>query len=199
MYLDIFSSLKLACRVSGIWIRDIRFKSNLLLTQVNKILKNLESKKLIKAVKSVAVSKHFLCFWLNQVRELAVTICHKQMMIIWFNVYEPYVMWILLKTSNNCNWGIVQIFKIKSSACFVKFLEDLMQANIQSKFHIEFKSCLIWAGFLYLLSYLVLLLHWTHPRFTRDKHCNQVAQMHKIMYFVFLLSLGIQKESVHVV
>ncbi|XP_052765997.1 DNA-directed RNA polymerase III subunit RPC6-like [Mya arenaria] len=41
----------------GIWIRDIRFKSNLLLTQVNKILKNLESKKLIKAVKSVAASK----------------------------------------------------------------------------------------------------------------------------------------------
>ncbi|XP_014666987.1 PREDICTED: DNA-directed RNA polymerase III subunit RPC6-like [Priapulus caudatus] len=41
----------------GIWIRDIRYKSNLLLTQVNKILKSLESKKLIKAVKSVAASK----------------------------------------------------------------------------------------------------------------------------------------------
>ena len=41
---------------SGIWSRDIRFKSNLPLTEVNKILKNLESKKLIKAVKSVAVS-----------------------------------------------------------------------------------------------------------------------------------------------
>uniref|UniRef100_A0A8C2XEL2 DNA-directed RNA polymerase III subunit RPC6 n=1 Tax=Cyclopterus lumpus TaxID=8103 RepID=A0A8C2XEL2_CYCLU len=40
----------------GIWSRDIRFKSNLPLTEVNKILKNLESKKLIKAVKSVAVS-----------------------------------------------------------------------------------------------------------------------------------------------
>ena len=40
----------------GIWIRDIRFKSNLPMTQVNKIVKNLESKKLIKAVKSVAVS-----------------------------------------------------------------------------------------------------------------------------------------------
>ena len=44
---------------AGIWIRDIRFKSNLVLTQVNKILKNLESKKLIKAVKSVAVSNIF--------------------------------------------------------------------------------------------------------------------------------------------
>ncbi|RMX47070.1 hypothetical protein pdam_00016985 [Pocillopora damicornis] len=39
----------------GIWIRDIRFKSNLPMTQVNKIVKNLESKKLIKAVKSVAL------------------------------------------------------------------------------------------------------------------------------------------------
>ncbi|XP_070775073.1 DNA-directed RNA polymerase III subunit RPC6 isoform X2 [Enoplosus armatus] len=38
----------------GIWSRDIRFKSNLPLTEINKILKNLESKKLIKAVKSVA-------------------------------------------------------------------------------------------------------------------------------------------------
>ena len=41
---------------SGIWIREIRFKCNLLLTEVNKILKNLESKKLVKAVKSVSVS-----------------------------------------------------------------------------------------------------------------------------------------------
>ncbi|KAM5246236.1 DNA-directed RNA polymerase III subunit RPC6 isoform 2-T2 [Ctenodactylus gundi] len=38
----------------GIWSRDIRYKSNLPLTEINKILKNLESKKLIKAVKSVA-------------------------------------------------------------------------------------------------------------------------------------------------
>ena len=42
--------------LAGIWIRDIRFKSNIQMTQVNKIVKNLESKKLIKAVKSVAVS-----------------------------------------------------------------------------------------------------------------------------------------------
>lgn len=41
----------------GIWIRDIRHKCNLMLTEVNKILKNLESKKLIKAVQSVAASK----------------------------------------------------------------------------------------------------------------------------------------------
>ena len=42
--------------VAGIWIRDIRYKSNLLLTQLNKILKSLEGKKLIKAIKSVSVS-----------------------------------------------------------------------------------------------------------------------------------------------
>ena len=42
---------------AGMWIRDIRIKSNLNMTQVNKILKVLESKKLIKAVKSVQASK----------------------------------------------------------------------------------------------------------------------------------------------
>uniref|UniRef100_G3MKQ0 DNA-directed RNA polymerase III subunit RPC6 n=2 Tax=Amblyomma TaxID=6942 RepID=G3MKQ0_AMBMU len=41
----------------GIWIRDIRNKSGLVLTSLNKILKSLESKKLIKAVKSVSASK----------------------------------------------------------------------------------------------------------------------------------------------
>ncbi|KAI4492083.1 hypothetical protein M0802_010091 [Mischocyttarus mexicanus] len=41
----------------GIWIRDIRTKSNLILIQLNKILKKLESKKFIKAVKSVAANK----------------------------------------------------------------------------------------------------------------------------------------------
>lgn len=39
----------------GIWARDIRYKSNLSLTTLNKILKALEGKKLIKAVNSVAV------------------------------------------------------------------------------------------------------------------------------------------------
>lgn len=48
----------------GIWIRDIRYKSNLMMTQLNKILKSLETKKLIKAVKSVSVS--IACFWESQ-------------------------------------------------------------------------------------------------------------------------------------
>jgi DNA-directed RNA polymerase III subunit RPC6 len=41
----------------GIWIRDIRVQSNLTMTQLNKIVKSLENKKLIKAVKSVSASK----------------------------------------------------------------------------------------------------------------------------------------------
>jgi DNA-directed RNA polymerase III subunit RPC6 len=41
----------------GIWIRDIRTKSNLIMTQLNKVLKNLENRKLIKAVKSVNVRR----------------------------------------------------------------------------------------------------------------------------------------------
>ena len=41
----------------GLWIRDIRVKSNLVQTQLNKVLKALESKKLIKAVKSVNANK----------------------------------------------------------------------------------------------------------------------------------------------
>ena len=41
----------------GIWIRDITVKTNLKTTVLNKILKNLESKKLIKSVTSVNASK----------------------------------------------------------------------------------------------------------------------------------------------
>ncbi|XP_050436349.1 probable DNA-directed RNA polymerase III subunit RPC6 [Adelges cooleyi] len=41
----------------GIWIRDVRIKSNLGLPRLKKILKSLEAKKSIKAVKSVAASR----------------------------------------------------------------------------------------------------------------------------------------------
>ena len=37
-------------------MRDIRFKTNLGVPQLNKLIKSMESKKLIKAVKSVHVS-----------------------------------------------------------------------------------------------------------------------------------------------
>lgn len=57
----------------GIWIRDIRYKSNLLLTQVNKILRNLESKKFIKAVKSVSASKKKVYMLYNLEPDRSVT------------------------------------------------------------------------------------------------------------------------------
>ena len=41
----------------GSWIRDIRSQSNLGQTQLNKVLKSLESKKLIKSVKTVNATK----------------------------------------------------------------------------------------------------------------------------------------------
>jgi len=41
----------------GIWMRDIRFKTQLSPTILNKTLKSLESKKLIKPVKSVQANK----------------------------------------------------------------------------------------------------------------------------------------------
>ncbi|KAK7105095.1 DNA-directed RNA polymerase III subunit RPC6-like [Littorina saxatilis] len=41
----------------GVWIREIRMRSNLGVPQLNKLVKNMESKKLIKAVKSVAAAK----------------------------------------------------------------------------------------------------------------------------------------------
>ncbi|XP_030052098.1 DNA-directed RNA polymerase III subunit RPC6 isoform X1 [Microcaecilia unicolor] len=58
---------------AGIWSRDIRYKSNLPLTEINKILKNLESKKLIKAVKSVAASKKKVYMLYNLQPDRSVT------------------------------------------------------------------------------------------------------------------------------
>lgn len=57
----------------GIWIRDIRYKSNLLMTQLNKILKSLESKKLIKAVKSVSASRKKVYMLYNLEPDRSVT------------------------------------------------------------------------------------------------------------------------------
>lgn len=57
----------------GIWIRDIRVKSNLIMTQLNKILKNLESRKLIKAVKSVNASKKKVYMLYNMEPDRTVT------------------------------------------------------------------------------------------------------------------------------
>ncbi|KAM7363691.1 RNA polymerase III subunit F isoform 1-T5 [Cochliomyia hominivorax] len=57
----------------GIWIRDIRIQSNLNMTQLNKILKNLETKKLIKAVKSVNASKKKVYMLYNLEPDRSVT------------------------------------------------------------------------------------------------------------------------------
>jgi methylthioribose-1-phosphate isomerase len=40
---------------TGLWTRDMKFRSNLQQTTINKILKTLQNRKLIKAVKSIAV------------------------------------------------------------------------------------------------------------------------------------------------
>lgn len=58
---------------TGIWIRDIRGKSNLIMTQLNKILKTLENRKLIKAVKSVNASKKKVYMLYNLEPDRSVT------------------------------------------------------------------------------------------------------------------------------
>lgn len=42
---------------TGVWVKDIRTKSNLAMQSLTKLLKNMENRKLIKAVKSVNQSK----------------------------------------------------------------------------------------------------------------------------------------------
>lgn len=67
----------------GIWIRDIRYKSNLTMTHLNKVLKSLETKKFIKAVKSVAVSNYYFQLFLMQ-NCLSLLIAHKDYELILF-------------------------------------------------------------------------------------------------------------------
>ncbi|XP_058790129.1 probable DNA-directed RNA polymerase III subunit RPC6 [Phymastichus coffea] len=57
----------------GIWVKDIRFKSNLAPTQLTKILKSLDTKKLIKAVKSVAASRKKVYMLYNLEPDASVT------------------------------------------------------------------------------------------------------------------------------
>ncbi len=49
----------------GTWIRDIRIKSNLVQTQLNKVLRSLKSKKLIKDVKSVNSTRKIVYMYGN--------------------------------------------------------------------------------------------------------------------------------------
>ncbi|XP_063977555.1 DNA-directed RNA polymerase III subunit RPC6 [Diachasmimorpha longicaudata] len=57
----------------GIWSRDVRWKANLPVTQTGKIIKSLESKKLIKAVKSVAAGRKVVYMLYNEVPDRSVT------------------------------------------------------------------------------------------------------------------------------
>ena len=57
----------------GAWIRDIRAKSNLGQTQLNKVLKSLESRRLIKAVKSVNATKKKVYMLYNLEPDRSVT------------------------------------------------------------------------------------------------------------------------------
>ena len=60
----------------GVWIRDIRAKSNLGQTQLNKVLKSLEMKNLIKSVKSVNASKKkVMSSYVHRFRLLILQIC----------------------------------------------------------------------------------------------------------------------------
>ena len=57
----------------GAWIRDIRAKSNLGQTQLNKVLKSLETKRLIKSVKSVNATKKKVYMLFNLEPDQSVT------------------------------------------------------------------------------------------------------------------------------
>ena len=58
--------------MAGIWTKDLKIRSNLQQPQINKCLKSLEGRKLIKAVKSVASSnrKVYMLFELEPSREI---------------------------------------------------------------------------------------------------------------------------------
>lgn len=57
----------------GIWLRDIRFKTNLVMPTLNKILKSLETQKLIKAVKSVSAVKRKVYMLYNLEPDRSIT------------------------------------------------------------------------------------------------------------------------------
>ena len=58
--------------LTGIWTRDLRSKTNLQQPQINKILKTLDSRSLVKSVKSVANAnrKVYMLFELEPARDL---------------------------------------------------------------------------------------------------------------------------------
>lgn len=57
----------------GIWTKDIRYKCNISLIALNKVLKQMESKKLIKSVKSVTASKKKLFMLFDLQPDVSIT------------------------------------------------------------------------------------------------------------------------------
>ena len=57
----------------GIWTKDIRYKSNIPAIYLNKILKQMENKRLVKTVKSVSASKKKLYMLFDIEPDISVT------------------------------------------------------------------------------------------------------------------------------
>jgi len=57
----------------GIWVRDIRTQSNLPQAQLNKVLKNLEARKLVKSIKSVGAARKKIYMLFELEPDTAVT------------------------------------------------------------------------------------------------------------------------------
>ncbi|XP_049784270.1 DNA-directed RNA polymerase III subunit RPC6 isoform X1 [Schistocerca cancellata] len=124
----------------GIWIRDIRHKSNLILTQLNKILKNLENKKLIKAVKSVSASKKKVYMLYNLEPDRSVTggawYCDQDFEAEFVDVLnQQCYRFLLTKTeaAKECKGGPIAARNISyvSSKDVWKYINDLGISKVQ--------------------------------------------------------------------
>lgn len=145
---------------AGIWSRDIRFKSNLPLTEINKILKNLESKKLIKAVKSVAVSVRasplLPVLWRYELRCLTVHVCCVQA-----SKKKVYMLYNLQpdRSVTGGAWYSDQDFEsefveVLNQQCF-KFLQSKVQEHMFSSGSVRTRSRMNTCFFICLCSSLM--------------------------------------------
>ena len=93
----------------GIWIRDIRIKSNLSQTSLSKVVKNLETKKIIKSVKSIAAArkKVFMLYELQPDRSITGGSWYQD------QEYEAEFVDIL----NDCCYKYLQKQKAKVADC----------------------------------------------------------------------------------
>ncbi|PNF34936.1 DNA-directed RNA polymerase III subunit RPC6, partial [Cryptotermes secundus] len=124
----------------GIWIRDIRFKSNLIPTQLNKLLKILENKKLIKAVKSVSASKKKVYMLYNLEPDRSVTggawYCDQDFEAEFVDVLNQQCYRYLqqkLEATKDCKGGPIAARNISyaSSKDVWKYISDLGISKVQ--------------------------------------------------------------------